>query len=215
LSVQQAYYKNEHRHDEQLHSAQSGGNGAPVHPHGRPHAGHPYATERAPSLHDGMHRPSTLTNDVPTLDELAQYDTLEKLQSVFHLPINDAATALGMGVTVLKKLCRDRGIKRWPYRKLSSVDKLIESVKAVRACSQFLCSSHLPAFQFIGTDFKNSSRQRARGRLLLRLQRSRADILLSILAAQVERLFTAAMPSSCSTLDSKDSLISFSFYPNS
>jgi hypothetical protein len=81
---------------------------------------------------DGIHRPSTLTNETPTPEELAQYDTLEKLQSVFHKPINDAAAALGMGVTVLKKLCRDRGIQRWPYRKLSSVDKLIESVKAVR-----------------------------------------------------------------------------------
>jgi RWP-RK domain len=79
-----------------------------------------------------MPRPSTLTNDHPCADDLAECDTLEKLQSVFHLPINDAAKALDMGVTVLKKLCRDRGIKRWPYRKLSSVDKLIQSVEAVR-----------------------------------------------------------------------------------
>ena len=97
------------------------------------HGSNGSAPGRAPSMHaGGMHRPSTQTTDTPTPEELAGYDTLEKLQSVFHKPINDAAAALGMGVTVLKKLCRDRGILRWPYRKLSSVDKLIESVQAVR-----------------------------------------------------------------------------------
>ena len=80
----------------------------------------------------GADRPSTLSAYRPTRDEVAGAHMDEKLRSVFHLPINDAAAALGMGVTVLKKECRDRDIKRWPYRKLSSVDKLIESVKAVR-----------------------------------------------------------------------------------
>jgi RWP-RK domain len=79
-----------------------------------------------------MPRPSTNSNVVPSKEDLEQCDTLEKLQSVFHLPINDAAAALDMGVTVLKKLCRDRQINRWPFRKLSSVDKLIESVQVVR-----------------------------------------------------------------------------------
>ena len=88
-----------------------------------------------PHARPGHHhtpRPSTASKLVPSVSELQQCDTLEKLQSVFHLPINDAAASLGMGVTVLKKLCRDREIKRWPFRKLSSVDKLIESVKKVR-----------------------------------------------------------------------------------
>ena len=123
--MQHAYYKSTHddrRGAAHLHE--------PAMP---PHSGHPTYTTDGAGFIDGVQRPSTLSNAAPTQEELAQYDTLEKLRSVFHLPINDAATALGMGVTVLKKLCRDRGIKRWPFRKLSSVDKLIESVKAVRS----------------------------------------------------------------------------------
>lgn len=60
------------------------------------------------------------------------------------MPINDAAKELGIGVTVcvcflwvagnpllqvLKKYCRKYGVKRWPYRKLKSMDKLIASVE--------------------------------------------------------------------------------------
>jgi len=49
--------------------------------------------------------------------------------SCFHLPINDAAKQLGTCVTVLKKQCRRHGVKRWPYRKLVSIDKLIEKME--------------------------------------------------------------------------------------
>lgn len=77
-------------------------------------------------------RLSTTSTETPCQAQLERWNTLERLQSVYHKPINDAATALGMGVTVLKKQCRDRGITRWPYRKLSSLDKLIASVEAVR-----------------------------------------------------------------------------------
>lgn len=43
---------------------------------------------------------------------------IEVLQSVFHLPIEQAAKRLGMCVTVLKRICRSHGIARWPYRKV-------------------------------------------------------------------------------------------------
>lgn len=46
---------------------------------------------------------------------------------VYHLPINEAAAALNIGVTVLKKYCRKFRVPRWPYRKLQSMAKLIES----------------------------------------------------------------------------------------
>lgn len=55
------------------------------------------------------------------------------LQEVYHLPINEAADQLGIGVTVLKKYCRRFNIDRWPYRKLKSMDKLIQSVEEQRA----------------------------------------------------------------------------------
>nr|BDG66343.1 minus dominance protein [Volvox rousseletii]BDG66345.1 minus dominance protein [Volvox rousseletii] len=39
----------------------------------------------------------------------------------FHLPIKDAARELGMSTTYLKRICRQRGIPRWPYRKVASL----------------------------------------------------------------------------------------------
>jgi hypothetical protein len=67
-------------------------------------------------------------------ETLDQAEFRRKVQSVFHLPIADAATSLGLGVTVLKKRCRRINIRRWPYRKLASIEKLIASVEKV--CSK-------------------------------------------------------------------------------
>lgn len=36
----------------------------------------------------------------------------------FHLPINAAAKELGICPTVLKKICRRNGMRRWPHRKV-------------------------------------------------------------------------------------------------
>jgi hypothetical protein len=52
-------------------------------------------------------------------------------QSAFHLPLTDAARALGLCVTELKKRCREIQVPRWPYRKIASIEKLIESVDKV------------------------------------------------------------------------------------
>jgi hypothetical protein len=69
-----------------------------------------------------------------TDEELDETEFRKKVQSVFHLPIADAATSLGLGVTVLKKRCRRIDIPRWPHRKLASIEKLIASVEKV--CSK-------------------------------------------------------------------------------
>ena len=53
------------------------------------------------------------------------------LLQTFHLPIDEAAAQLGIGVTVLKKICRFQfDVPRWPYRKLVSLDHVIETVKS-------------------------------------------------------------------------------------
>jgi hypothetical protein len=54
-----------------------------------------------------------------------------EVQTAFHLPITDAAKALGLCVTELKKRCREIQVPRWPYRKIASIEKLIESVEQV------------------------------------------------------------------------------------
>jgi hypothetical protein len=49
---------------------------------------------------------------------------------VYHLPIGEAAQALDISTTVLKKYCHKYDIQRWPYGKLVSVDKLMGSITA-------------------------------------------------------------------------------------
>ncbi|KAK4350289.1 hypothetical protein RND71_029602 [Anisodus tanguticus] len=53
-------------------------------------------------------------------------DTISKY---FYMPITQAAKELNIGLTLLKKRCRDLGIQRWPHRKLMSLQTLIKNVK--------------------------------------------------------------------------------------
>ncbi|KAK4778584.1 hypothetical protein SAY86_006112 [Trapa natans] len=55
--------------------------------------------------------------------------TWEAISKHFYSPIADAAKALNIGVTLLKKRCRELGIRRWPHRKLMSLEALIEYLK--------------------------------------------------------------------------------------
>lgn len=54
---------------------------------------------------------------------------------LYDLPMKEAAKALGAskGATVLKKICRQLGIKRWPQRKRRCVRNLIDEVESYRA----------------------------------------------------------------------------------
>ena len=54
--------------------------------------------------------------------------TREDLASCFHMPSEQACRKLGIGLTVLKRQCRKFGIKRWPFRKIKSLDRLINNV---------------------------------------------------------------------------------------
>lgn len=55
-----------------------------------------------------------------------EYDELKKY---FYMPIASAAKAMNVGLTVLKKRCRELGITRWPHRKMKSLNSLIHNVK--------------------------------------------------------------------------------------
>ena len=43
----------------------------------------------------------------------------EDLAQYFHLPLTEAATQLNICPTTLKKLCRNFGIQRWPYQRMT------------------------------------------------------------------------------------------------
>ncbi|XP_044470797.1 protein RKD5 isoform X2 [Mangifera indica] len=56
---------------------------------------------------------------------------LEDLAKYFDLPILEASRNLKVGLTVLKKKCREFGIPRWPHRKIKSLDGLIHELQEV------------------------------------------------------------------------------------
>ncbi|XP_021761551.1 protein RKD4-like [Chenopodium quinoa] len=53
----------------------------------------------------------------------------EEIRKYFDLPISKAAKELNVGLTILKKRCRELNIKRWPHRKIKSLEALINSTK--------------------------------------------------------------------------------------
>ncbi|KAJ0989223.1 hypothetical protein J5N97_007579 [Dioscorea zingiberensis] len=42
---------------------------------------------------------------------------LNEISKLYHLPIAEAASILGVCTSVLKRICREHGVVRWPYRK--------------------------------------------------------------------------------------------------
>ncbi|CAG9464217.1 unnamed protein product [Pedinophyceae sp. YPF-701] len=56
--------------------------------------------------------------------------SLEFLQPYFNLTASGAASAMGVGLTALKRRCRELGILTWPNRKLQSIRSLIREIEA-------------------------------------------------------------------------------------
>lgn|SRR3990167_1705985 len=54
----------------------------------------------------------------------------EDLAAYFHAPLGVVSKHLGIGGTVLKKICRKNGIPRWPHRKLRSIDRTLSILEA-------------------------------------------------------------------------------------
>ncbi|KAF5735889.1 hypothetical protein HS088_TW14G00018 [Tripterygium wilfordii] len=55
--------------------------------------------------------------------------SLEDIVKYFDLPIVEASRNLRIGLTVLKRKCRELGIPRWPHRKIKSLDSLIHNLQ--------------------------------------------------------------------------------------
>nr|DAD17937.1 TPA_asm: hypothetical protein HUJ06_019400 [Nelumbo nucifera] len=54
---------------------------------------------------------------------------LEEIKRHFDVPITKAAKEMNVGLTVLKKRCREPQIKRWPHRKIKSISSLIQNAR--------------------------------------------------------------------------------------
>lgn len=65
----------------------------------------------------------------------------DAISKYFYVPITRAAKELNIGLTLLKKRCRDLGIRRWPHRKLMSLQTLIKNVKVNIIHSLFYIST--------------------------------------------------------------------------
>ncbi|WOK91362.1 hypothetical protein Cni_G00053 [Canna indica] len=53
----------------------------------------------------------------------------DEIKNYFYMPITEAAKEMNVGLTVLKKRCREVGIYRWPHRKMKSLKSLIHNVQ--------------------------------------------------------------------------------------
>lgn len=60
---------------------------------------------------------------------ISNHDTnigYENITQYFHLSLKDASKELRISVSLLKKICRKNNLKRWPYRKIQSLNGLID-----------------------------------------------------------------------------------------
>ncbi|KAH1089107.1 hypothetical protein J1N35_016364 [Gossypium stocksii] len=55
----------------------------------------------------------------------------EIISQYFYMPITKAAKELKVGLTLLKKRCRELGIRRWPHRKLMSLQTLTKNLQVL------------------------------------------------------------------------------------
>ncbi|KAH7425116.1 hypothetical protein KP509_11G040500 [Ceratopteris richardii] len=86
-------------------------------------AGH--GTTATSSLSSGTQRQSMQRGSSERVTEI----TIQELSQYFNMPITQASKELKVGLTVLKKKCREFGIPRWPHRKMKSLDSLINNIQ--------------------------------------------------------------------------------------
>jgi len=74
------------------------------------------------------------------------------ISQYFYMPITQAARELNVGLTHLKKRCRELGIRRWPHRKLMSLQTLINNIEVHKKEISFLYKYHYGKYvlNFVG-----------------------------------------------------------------
>ncbi|KAJ1487443.1 RWP-RK domain-containing protein [Baffinella frigidus] len=54
----------------------------------------------------------------------------EELAQYFHVSINEAAEALGICPSAIKRVCRRHGLSRWPHRRIISIERSIGTLES-------------------------------------------------------------------------------------
>ncbi|KAL9227360.1 hypothetical protein vseg_003056 [Gypsophila vaccaria] len=96
--------------------------------------------EHDPSKMDFMNTKNDIKSEASLIEENASSNnndnnnvtkalSREVISQYFYMPITKAAKELNVGLTLLKKRCRELGIQRWPHRKLMSLQTLIHNVQ--------------------------------------------------------------------------------------
>jgi hypothetical protein len=62
--------------------------------------------------------------------------TIMDLRPHFHLSLKEASEKLGICTTVLKRVCRNNSIEKWPFRKIRSLKTKLESLNQLLADSR-------------------------------------------------------------------------------
>ncbi|OIW19386.1 hypothetical protein TanjilG_16859 [Lupinus angustifolius] len=70
--------------------------------------------------------PNTNSSNIKKRSSALEFDEIKKH---FGVPISEAAKEMNVGLTFLKRRCRELNIMRWPHRKLKSLELLISNVK--------------------------------------------------------------------------------------
>lgn len=89
---------------------------------------------------------------------------------MFNLPVEEAGEKLGVGLTVLKSICRKYAIDRWPYRKVRRIQWLYDRVKGgvarphcyrdiKKLMEELRAGPHSPVWESIGIDYADLHRQ--------------------------------------------------------
>ncbi|CAN0292374.1 unnamed protein product [Ectocarpus sp. 6 AP-2014] len=70
-----------------------------------------------------------------TLQDIARRVPVEVLLPYFNFSLRTAADAMCISVTSLKRLCRRHGVKRWPHRQLSGLNRTVSHLEERQATS--------------------------------------------------------------------------------
>mmetsp|Transcript_13245 Transcript_13245/g.23546 ORF Transcript_13245/g.23546 Transcript_13245/m.23546 type:complete len:158 (-) Transcript_13245:64-537(-) len=57
-----------------------------------------------------------------------KYIPHSKLESLYHLPVSEASKNLGISIRTFQRLCKFHRIRRWPYRRIRSINRAVENL---------------------------------------------------------------------------------------